>query len=64
VAKSGGSHNIGRAGGMSRVKFPDSLFQLGAFADLRELFACCGELVCLFGRTGNLRAAHWKGFAN
>jgi hypothetical protein len=46
------------------LKFPDSLFQLGAFADLHELFACCGELVCLFGRTGNLRAAHWKGFAN
>jgi hypothetical protein len=33
--------------------FPDSLFQLGGFADLCDLFACYHEFVSLFGRTGN-----------
>jgi hypothetical protein len=47
-----------------QLKFPDSLFQLGKFADPRELFTCCGELFCLFGRTGNSRAALWNCFAN
>jgi hypothetical protein len=37
--------------------FPDSLFQLGAFADLCDLFACYGEFVFLFGRTGNFAAS-------
>src|ERR1700722_18674510 len=41
------------------VQFPDSLFQLGEFADLCDLFACYGELVSLFGRTGNFAASHW-----
>jgi len=40
------------------VQFADSLFQLGAFADPGELFACCGELASLFGRTGNFAASH------
>ena len=40
------------------VQFPDSLFQLGAFADLCELFPCCGELISVFGRTGNFAATH------
>jgi hypothetical protein len=35
------------------VQLPDCLFQLDDFADLRELFACCGEFISLFGRTGN-----------
>jgi len=29
---------------LSGSRFPDSLFRLGAFADLSELFPCCGEL--------------------
>jgi hypothetical protein len=37
-------------------QFPDTLFQLGAFADLRELFRCFGETGSLFGRTGNFAA--------
>jgi hypothetical protein len=43
---------------VAQPKFPDSLFQLGAFADLWELFACPGELISLFGRTGNFAASH------
>jgi hypothetical protein len=46
------------------ARFPDTLFQLGEFADFRDLFACSGELISLFGRTGNSRAAHWNRFAN
>jgi hypothetical protein len=42
-----------------QVQFADSLFQLGAFADPGELFACYGELASLFGRTGNSAASHW-----
>jgi len=39
------------------AKFPDCLFQLGDFADLRELFACYGDFASLFGRTGNFAAS-------
>jgi hypothetical protein len=39
-------------------QFPDSLFRLGAFADPGELFACYGDLISLFGRTGNFAASH------
>jgi hypothetical protein len=42
-----------RLGSGARAEFPDSLFQLGAFADVCDLFACCGEFAFLFGRTGN-----------
>jgi hypothetical protein len=41
---------------VSRRKFPQSLFQLGAFADVWELIGCSREFVCLFGRTGNSAA--------
>jgi hypothetical protein len=39
------------------VQFADSLFQLGAFADPGESFACYGETASLFGRTGNFTAS-------
>jgi hypothetical protein len=46
------------------LQFPDSLFQLGEFADLCELFPCYDELVSLFGRIGNSCASPWNGWAN
>ena len=52
-----GRLRFGRLPGLP-VQFPDFVFQLGAFADRRELFPCCGDLVFLFGRTGNFAATH------
>ena len=44
----------------SGTEFPDSLFQLGEFADLCELLRCYGELVSLFGRIGNSGPSPWN----
>ena len=49
---------VGLQKGGSPVQFADTLFQLGGFADPGELFACCGDLISLLGRTGNFAACH------
>ncbi len=47
---------------VSGRKFPQSLVQLGAFADVWELIACSHELASLFGRIGNSAATPCGGW--